>query len=91
MLNGFGGRLWSCRISGTMSCCAPNPYGNVGSLELSSTVTKSGSGDVTEEIVGILVVWIPVSQNLEFSGSYFVVGLARLIVTRQKLNQSQLN
>ena len=62
MLNGFGSRLWSFRIGGTMGCSAPKPDGNVGSLESSSRVTLSGSGDVTEKTVGISVVWIPDSS-----------------------------
>ena len=62
MLNGFGGTVTSIKLDGILCCCAPNPYGNVGSLELSSRVTISDLGDVTEEIVGMSLVCTPVSS-----------------------------
>ena len=91
-MNGFGGRFRSFRLGGTIGCCAPNTYGNVGSLELSSRVTIFGSGDVTEETVAISVVWIP-HRSVEFRifGELFRWGLARLTVAPQKTHRSQLN
>ena len=68
------------------------PYGNVRSLGSSSKVTVSDSGDVTQENVGISVVWIP-GSSVEFRifENCFVVGLARLMAAPQKIHQSQLN
>ena len=89
---GFGGRLRSFRIGGTIGCCALNPCGNVGSLESSSRVTISGSGDATEEIVGNSLVWVPDSSvKIEILGSCFVVGLDHSRVAPRILNWSPLN
>ena len=76
LLNGFGGRLRSFKLGGTIGCCAPNPHANVGSLESSSRVTKFGLGDATGENVGISLVWVPES-SVEFtkSGELFRCGL----------------
>ena len=59
MLNGLGGKFRSFRLGGIIGSCRLNPYGIVGSFESSSRVTISGSGDATEEIVGISLTWVP--------------------------------
>ena len=87
ILIGFRGRFRLFNLGGTIVCWAPNPYGKVGLLESSSNVIVSGSGvaTVTEENVGISIVWVPDSSvELRIFGSFFVVGLACLIVPLKK-------
>ena len=69
----------SFRLGGTIGFCAPSPYRNFGSLELSSRVTICGSVDVTEEIVGISIVLVP-DRFVEFTifGERFRCGLGLL-------------
>ena len=92
ILNGFGGMLWSFRLGGTIGCCAPNPYGNFGSFESSSRVTMSGSGDATEEIVGISPAWVPDSSvELRIFGSCFIAGWACSRVAPRRIHRSPVN
>ena len=84
--------MMSFRLDGTIGCCAPKRYANVGSLELSSRVTISGPGDVTEEIVRISLVWVP-DSSVEFRifGELFHCGLGLLDGCYTKIHRGELN
>ena len=56
MLNKLGGSLRSFKLGGTIGTCRPNPYGFVGSFELSWIVKIWGSGDAIEETEDIPAV-----------------------------------
>ena len=56
MLKGLGGRFKSFRLGETIGSCRPNPYGIVGSLELSPFVKLRGSGDAIDNIEGTRAV-----------------------------------
>ena len=59
MSKGLGGRFKSFRFGGIIGSCRPNPYGIVGSVELSSVVTICGSGDAIDDIETISRVSSP--------------------------------
>ena len=56
MLKGLGGRFKSFKLGGTIGSCRPNPYGIVGSFELSSIVKIRGSADAIDDTEGIRAV-----------------------------------
>ena len=55
----------SIKLGGTIGSCRPNPYGIVGSLEISWIVKIWCSGDKIEETEGIPAVWV-CDSSVEF-------------------------
>ena len=79
ILKGLGGRFKSFKLGGTIGSCRPNPYGIVGSLELSSIVKIRGSGDAIVDIEGIRAVWCSdISVELRILGVLCLCGLSSL-------------
>ena len=79
ILKGLGGRFKSFRLGGTIRSCRPNPYGIVGSLELSSIVKICVSGDAIDDIEGIRAVCCSdVSVELRILGVLCLCGLSSL-------------
>ena len=75
-LKGLGGKFRSFKLGGTIGSCAPNAYGNVGSLESDSIVTICGSGEATEEIVIVSGSIAPDNcVELRIAGVLFLMGL----------------
>ena len=74
-----------------MGFCAPNPYGNVGSLESSSGATISGSVDETEKIFGISFFWVPDSfVGFRILGEFFRSGLGSLYSCSTKITSESI-
>ena len=79
ILKGLGGRFKSFRLGGTIGSCRPNPYGMVGSLELSSIVKIRGSGDAIDDIEGIRALCCSdISVELRILGVLCLCGLSSL-------------
>ena len=79
ILKGLGGRFKSFRLGGIIGSCHPNPYGMVGSLELSSIVKIRGSGDAIDDIEGICAVCCSdILVELRILGVLFLCGLRSL-------------
>ena len=77
LLKGLGGRFKSFRLGGTIGSCRPNPYGIVGSLELSSIVKIRGFGDAIDDIECIRAVCCSdVSVELRILGVLCLCGLS---------------
>ena len=76
ILKKFGGRFKSIRLGGTYGSCRTNPYGIVGSLELSFIVKMCGSGDAIDDIEGIRVACCSdISDELRILGVLCLCGL----------------
>ena len=74
MLGGLGGKLRSFRLGGTIGSCRPNPYGIVGSLESSLSVTICGSGMQSRKLrASLLYESLIVLSSSEYSGSCVVL------------------
>ena len=89
MLNGLSGRFKSFKLGGTIGSCRPNLYGIVGSMERSLRVTICGSGDATEETVGISVVSVS-DSSVEFRifGQLFRCELRLFVFSRKNTSET---
>ena len=76
MLKGLGGRFTSLRPDGIIGSCRTNPYGIVGSFELSLIVNIRGSVDAIDDTEGIRPVCCSDSSvELRILGELFLRGL----------------
>ena len=92
MLSGFGVRLRSFRLNGTIGCCTPKPYWNVGSLESSSRMKISGLVIQLSKLLASLLCGSPkTASDVEYSENFFVLGVARSRVLPRRIHRSPLN
>ena len=90
MLNGLGGKLKSFWLGRMIGSCRPNPYGIVGSFELSSIVKIRGSADAIDDTEGIRAMCCSDSSvELRILGELFLCGLGSFeIYSTQKTSES---